>query len=322
MSNLKDGNAIILKPNHKKLKRFVIIVLLSVILITIGFIVSSLYENMKNPVIFTVNGTAYRYNDVHPLTVFPVQVLKSSQEQAYKTLFDEYKTIIASGKAGYVPSSQEIGTQKALLDYRYNKDYKINSYNNWAMMTAKYNAINNILNKDATGVNQGYTFIFWFGNHMQQALNGNNSNINSALASADKSYATSQANIYLTKLKANQISPSDAVKAIKADPKLTYSNGANYSVNYKNTPNIPWTSQVIYPEVINTIKNQNKLGYSDVLQGHTSISISPPNPPNLQNTFVYFVKTELSGNVPDSFKVKLDKSLNSLQSNYYGSKKK
>jgi hypothetical protein len=309
------------KTDHKKLKGLIIIVLSLVILIILGFIASSIYKNKTNPVIFSIDGTSYRYNEIHPQTVFPVQTLKISQDQAYKTLFNEYKTIVASEKAGYVPSTQEIYTQKAILGYTYIKDDNAPLFNNWALINAKYNAINNILNKDTAGVNQGYTFIFWFGNHMQEALNGNNSNINPALASADKAYALSQANIYLSKLKANQISPSDAIKAIQADPRLTFTNGDNYSVNYKNTPNIPWTSQVIYPEVINTIKNQKTIGYSGILQGHTSVSISPPNPPDIQNTFVYFVKTELAGNVPGSFKSKFNNSLNSLKSKYYGSTK-
>ena len=232
---------------------------------------------------------------------------------AYKDLFTQYKTSVAVRISKYSLPQIAIAEQQKKLDVQYKSYLNQADYKSWSSLKSRYNATVDFLNFNSLDNNSnGYSFVFWFGDHMQEGLGGDKSGIDNAQAALDKAYAIDQANHYYSAIESGSITPDDAIKAINADPRLAL---GYPSVHFTSGTNLNWKSQVGYADIVNTISNQKTNGLSKILDGYTNTAFAKSSS-STKNTYTYFI--DLTS--VNSYNSKYYSALNNLNISYVGVK--
>ena len=285
-------------------------------LVFIGFIAYLsfiIYQEKTNQVIFKINGVSYKSKELNPYIIFPTKYLHKSKNDAYKDLFTQYKTSVAVRISKYSLPQIAIAEQQKKLDVQYKSYLNQADYKSWSSLKSRYNATVDFLNFNSLDNNSnGYSFVFWFGDHMQEGLGGDKSGIDNAQATLDKAYAIDQANHYYSAIESGSITPDDAIKAINADPRLAL---GYPSVHFTSGTNLNWKSQVGYADIVNTISNQKTNGLSKILDGYTNTAFVKSSS-STKNTYTYFI--DLTS--VNSYNSKYYSALNNLNISYVGVK--
>jgi hypothetical protein len=301
----------VIHSKKNRLGLYFIIILL--ILLGLGFSSYYLYNHKINPVIFSINNKTYRKNDIRKYTIFPNQTLHQTTDDTYKQIFNELKTIEAGKLAGLDFSANGLNLEKKSLNILYANNTNAAGLNDWIDLNSQYKEVIALTDTKLSSQIDGYSFVFWYGSHLEEGLGGDKSGINPTLAAADKTYCLDRANYYYNAIKAGTISLDVALSEIQADPKLGF---GNPSVHFINNPKIPiLQSQVAYSAIAKTIATQDIKGLSPLIKGYTNTTFKP-SPNSLQNTYVYFIYLKAYN---DSIS-KYSKQLFQLKANYVGIK--
>lgn len=263
----------------------------------------------SRPIVFKVGTTAYDRPAVDHLAAYLTQVAYQSTSQAARTVFDDLKIQAAAKAASVIPSDSEITSQLSELGYgqAVRQTYAYPALSAFALVAPL------AARRQSQGQYSGYSFVFWFGQHLSKASPVGNAQ----LVAADRSYAEQQATHYHDLLKNQQITPGQALSDIRADTKLAMIfmvPGSNPSTQFGTASNPFWQQAVNLPSVVTFIKQQTKTGLSTIQIGQIpSASSQKPT-----DSYFYFVLLGRAQPAAGDIYTDFQHSLQSLKTKYYG----
>ncbi len=304
------------------LRRYVSWVVIILVVIAAAVLVD-LYRTHHKSYVFVIEKTGYTKAQVQPAANFLITTIKKSSDDAYKEVFELYKYRAAAQKIGVTPSNNDLEKQRRGLDQTYTDSVKDPNYKAWAELAAFKSTIQESFlqrNLGTATTYKGYSFIFWFGNHLDYTPDytppGGYSN--PTLINQDKDYAKQQAQSYHDKLKSGKLTADQLVTAIQKDPKLgfQYTADANFSTHFGTDLGKAWQQQVVYQSVVDYINHHASASLSDIQTGKISAQTAATAPISSVDAFYYFVK--LDGSAPTS--QQFNDTLKNLKTTYHGVK--
>jgi|GEM_PF-5708292 len=277
----------------------------------------SSFSTNKN-IVFSIDGQNYSKQDVQKLIAYPLSQ-HVSENMAAKEAFTNLKEIKAAQKIRYVPSTSAINAQKNLV-YTAVKatSAQQSQYSNWFTLVATRNAIDASINSLNTIGYAGYSYVFFFGQHIQSSPDYTPTGLNNPkLIAQDKAYAQQQANYYHQQLQDNKMSLADALTKSGASMQLRgHSVGnPNYNANFTTDENLKVA--VYLPSIVQYITSTNKTGLSDVKIGQAPNAPLKSHGKNV-NMYYYFVDlTTAPQNTPVST-AQFNQTLNKLPAEFRG----
>jgi hypothetical protein len=171
---------------------------------------------------------------------------------------------------------------------------------------------------------QGYSLIFWFGQHLETGPQGYTSpNFgNPQLVSKDQSYAQSRANYYYQQLNSKKMSIGSVYKAVQSDKKLSFvllnNKYLSLSTQFGSKAGVLWSNQVGLSDVTNYIASQANPGLSQVRTGKIPIVNNPVAPKDYANGYFYIVELDMAKRISNITSKSFSKDVNNEPSKYIG----
>ena len=290
--------------------RFRLIVL--AIIVILAVVALLVYRQAQlNKSAFVIDHKAYSKQLIMSIAQFAIKGRPQTKQQAAKSIFELYKTQIASQKANIVPTSAEIQAQ-------YNKWPKPKTEAERQYITlVSYNiALGDAYGRYMSGEDKGSTFIFNFSRYVlppaaqEKPLPGHG---DSTLISQDKAYAYQQAQSGYRAYKAGKISAAALLTKIASDPKLTQNNSnGSFDASIGDLQ-----GQIYYQNIYSYIANQDKPGISVIKTGKVPTKLSP-GPNDYADGYYYFVDLQKATRLVSDPAGAVNKQLKKLQAAYYG----
>lgn len=305
--------------NAKRRPLFLIVIL--VIIATASYFIYTSIKNMG--VVFSIDGRNYTRSQVDQLTQYPVKVAHMSKDTAAKNTFEALKEVRVAEKLGYVPPQNQINDQKNTIykNLQLTPD-KASKYQDWFNLIAEKNAIDANADSDTTPGYAGYSYVFYYGQHIQSIPDYPVSGLNDPkLIAQDRQFARSKADYYHKLLQQNRISPKDALSQAAADMQTRGHNVANtnYNVAFSSDPGQNWANAVLLPSIVNYISAQTKTGLSDIQTGQALNAPSASNGKKV-DMYYYFVYLTAAPNHRSVSSRQFEQALASLPASYRGYK--
>lgn len=267
------------------------------------------------PIVFKVGSKAYTKNAADQLALYLTKVNKVSSAQAYKTVFNDLKVQAAAEASGAQPNASEIAIARNQLSL----NPQITKNYTYPTLGIYVQAVPLAIERLSQGEYEGYSFVFWFGQHVLDTGSPLVTDIgNKTLIAADQAYAQQQAQKYHDLLSNHQIEPALALSQIKSDPKISYLYipGSNPSSDFGTPGNPNWQGRVSLQPIIDFINGQHNVGLSGVQTGTSEVPNTAPK--NYPKTFFYFTLLTNAQASSDNVGAKYQQDLKSLKSKYYG----
>jgi hypothetical protein len=257
-----------MEPNHKKIKKLKIFLPLIIIAsILLGGVFLLTKSNLTKAYVFSVDGKSYTKEEVNEITEFPTRTQSVSREDAAREAFEALKKIAAAKQMGIELDQKSINNQKNIflqeVDLEAGPDGKLgNQYDTWFDIFTKVSLIDKILNSNTPLGYKGYSFYFYFGQHIQYGPDYKPPGLNDPkLIKSDKDYAKNKAQEYNKKIINGQITPQELLKTLNKDKR--FGPFGHKSLKFGNNPEVVWYEQGLDEPIIKTILNQKKTGASE-----------------------------------------------------------
>jgi hypothetical protein len=249
---------------------------------------NGLFASDKN-IVFSIDSKNYYKSNVQKLIAYP-KSQHVSQNTAAREAFDALKEIKAAQNLGYAPSSGQVNTQKTQI-YAIVKPSSAQQtlYSDWFTLLATKSAIDESVNSLNTVGYAGYSYVFYFGQHLESSPDYIPSGLNNpGLVAQDKAYARQQANYYHQQVQDNKMSLADALTKSGAAMQSRGNNvgNPNFSASFTTEENLKTT--VIMPDIVQYITSTDKTGLSDVKIGKAANAPIKSGGKNV-NMYYYFV---------------------------------
>lgn len=284
----------------------------------VALLVAALSAFIKSrDVVFSIDGRNYKTAEVDRLIRYPV-VNGIKRDDAARTAYAQLKDKAAAKKAGITITETRVQVASEELVYG-TPAAKKSVYNSWLRLGAYEMLLKNELKNTANSY-QGYSYIFWFGQHLEKGSDYISPDYgNPTLIAADKAYAESRANYYHDQLVAKKIKPADIVTQIQADPKLVYTFQpgpyANASKYFSSDDPTPLKEQLAFSSVNDYVLAQTKPGISGVKLGTSPLLTNKPGGTSDVETHFSFVDIE---KVSLHSTADFDKALRTIPASYNG----
>lgn len=260
---------------------------------------------------FVIDHKAYSKQLITSMAHFAAQGRPQTKQQAAKSIFELYKTQVASQKAGIVPTAAEIQDQ-----YKKWPKPKNDIEQQYVTLVSYDTALGNAYGRYASGEDKGFVFIFNFSRYImppaaqEKPLAGYG---DQTLIAQDKTYAYQQAKSDYKAYKTGKISANALLAKISADPKLTY----NSSSGSFDSSVGDLQGQIYYTDVYSYIAAQGMPGTSTIKLGKMATKLNP-GPNDYADGYYYFVDLQKASRlIPDPAGA-VNKQLKNLQAVYYG----
>lgn len=273
--------------------------------------------------VFVIGNVAYSQDEVKAIIAYPLDHMQATRDSLTMQVYDYLKREQVAKNLNIQPTAQEISYQ-AQATFGANSQYsKMLSGNTWFRLVSYDDALQQNISSGNFGQYQGYSLIFWFGQHLETGPLYTAPDFgDSQLVAQDQSYALSQAKYYYNLLKTNKISADNAFKAVSSNTKLSYSFPNNVydtqSVHFGINTYETWRNQVRFPEVIDYIAKQTKSGLSTIGTGKVAIVDNPKSNNDYRDGFYYIVDLTSAHYSPSITQNAFTNDVNKLSSRYYG----
>jgi len=277
--------------------------------------------NQSRKAVFSIDGKNYSAAEVQNLTEYPVSV-GETDDQAARDAFNALKEVKAAGKLGYRPSSTDINTQKQGIVANLKVPKAVaKAHDDWFTLSATVAAIDDSVNATTPAGYSGYSYIFFFGQHLQAIPDYPISGFNDPkLIAQDKAYAKERADHYHDQLTKGSIEPADALTTSITDMRSRGKgpNNSTYSVRFASGQGASWSNSVYLQPVIQYITTLHSTGVSPVQIGKAPDK-SGPNAKQV-DMYYYFVDLDSAPKGQPITSQALKKELSSLPAKYRGIK--
>ena len=291
---------------------------LALLIVIIVLIVHSVHSNtVKNQNAFQINHKNYPKDLVADMVTYSLEgqakVTQADKSRAARNIYNLYKTEIAAQQVGVVPNSGEMQAAEQQIDLprattSADKDY--------AQVAAFNVALNQAYSRYSSADDQGYIFVFDFSQKIippavqEKPVAGYG---NQQLINQDKQYADQQAQQYYAQFKNHQISATDLLSAIAANPRISFGSVSTYIDASKGSIR----SQILYSDIYNYVAAQKGPLLSSVRVGKVATK-QEPGPNNYADGYYYFVQLSKASPLIDNPEGTVGTQTNKLQAVYYG----
>lgn len=307
----------------KKPQALIIFVLL-VVLVAGSFFVLKYGIGQNNPfsrnknIIFVIDGKNYTKADIEKLISYPVS-RHTPKNVAAKEAFDALKAAKAAQNLGYTPSNSEVKAQKDLIYSALKISATQQSqYNDWFTLMATQSAINVFVNAPTPLGYAGYSYVFFFGQHLQSAPDYKPSGLNDPkLVAQDQAYAKQKADYYHQQLQDNTMTPAEALSKSIVDMQSRGHGVSNPNFSAGFTGEQSLNTAVYMSDIISYITGQGKTGLSDVKTGK---ALTAPTKSHGKSIDMYYYFVDLTA-VPASKAIspaQFNQALGKLTAQYRG----
>jgi len=295
------------------------------IIVIIGALFLLLYQDHKtnpdNSVVFVVNGQKYTQKEVSNIISYPLKLHSSNRNSLSLQAYNYIRREQGARTLNIEPSNAQI-SQAELTDFGANLSSELNKVP-WIRLVSYDTALQQNLGANNLGTYQGYSLIFWFGQHLAKGPAYTPPDFgNKTLIASDKSYANSRANYYYNKLKNSSMTPSSVLSAVQNDSKLSFALPANkflsQSIQFGLSSNDNWRQQVFYPDIANYISTQSKPGLSTIHTGKISIVNNPKSAKDYADGYYYIVQLDIAKQAGISNPSDFSKVVNKVSAQYMG----
>jgi hypothetical protein len=301
--------------------RSIFIYLLPVTVFIVAGLIFWVYRSNNSGIVFTVNGQKYTQKDVSNIVAYPLKFHRSSRNSLSWQAYNYLRREQAARNLNIEPSSDQIN-QAEITEFGKNTKNNINN-TPWIKLVSYDTALKQNLSTNNLGTYQGYSFIFWFGQHLEKGPAYTAPDFgNKALIKSDKSYASNRANYYYNKLKSTSMSPNDVLSAVQHDDKLSFALPNNkflsQSVQFGVNSNETWRQTVFYPDIMNYISSQNRPGLSSIHTGKISITSKSKTANDYADGYYYIVQLNEAKQVGISNSSDFTNAVNKVEAQYKG----
>jgi uncharacterized protein YxeA len=305
----------------KKISTILLTVLIVCLIIGLAYQLLKSLNNVKADTVFVINGKDYSKSEVQQLTLYPVKVVGYSQNQAAQEVFTAEKDITAAQKLGYIPPQNAITIQKNKIYHTLKLNSKEKSqYDSWFTLLATQDAVDTFVMSRVPLGYAGYSYVFFFGQHLQSVPGYSISGFNNPkLIAQDQAYAKQKANFYHQELQDNKISLNQALQQSIRDMQTRGHgpNNPNFSTNFTTLAEQNWASAVYFPDIVNYITTLRSTGLSAVQVGKASTGSKG----NEVDMYYYFVNLSAVPTARTISYQEFNKTLSSLKTTYIGYQK-
>ncbi|HUA13213.1 MAG TPA: hypothetical protein VL989_01805 [Candidatus Sulfotelmatobacter sp.] len=248
---------------NKSVDTSLVVIFVIIILAAAAYFI---FYNPNKDVVFEINGKKYTQSQVDSIISYAYNRHFGTKEALSQDAYNYLRTETAAKQLDIMPSPQ------ALNSYL-KANYPSAPLNQWNVLVSNDRLIDNSIINNTFGEYAGYSYVFWFGQHIAYGPLYTPPDLgNKTLIAQNQSYASSQASTYYKELKDGTISPAQALTNIQSDANLDlYPNGSassSPSTYFSNSGGVSWADKVSYLDIINYIKSQHTLGLSTIKTGY------------------------------------------------------
>lgn len=278
-------------------KRTILRIALSVIVGVVLIVAGALYFVSHNhgTVAFKIGNHSYYKKDVDRLVDYPTHKLSMSKKLATTRVAEALQTIQIVEDAKITIDPQEIDFQKK--SFVINRQGGANGYK-WFDLLAKEAAAKKYIGNTALLGYKGYSFDFYFGQHIQSGASYTPAGLNDAkLIAEDREQAKEQANYYHDQIQNKKLTLDEALKKVYTDPnapKLPGGVSTTTSKKFGYTEGTNWADEVKSQSIVDFITTQHRPGLSTVKTGKAS-GYSGQSQKQYPGVYYYFVDLDQVG---------------------------